>query len=162
MDLATAVKKLRAALNMSQQAFANELGLSIRAIANYEKDRIPEPKVLARLQQLAMKHRLYELNAAFHAALMFDVGLPAWFGISSEFESSDVFRLTYALIKVLEEEELTDKEKIAVALRLLYRIVSELDPASQSGFKPPPRTQQPGKKPKREPAPPLGEGDTQK
>ena len=52
-NLNTAVKELRNALGLSQQAFATQLGLSIRAVVNYEKNRAPTARALAQLEQLA-------------------------------------------------------------------------------------------------------------
>lgn len=49
----TAVKALRGSLGDSQQAFATRVGLSIRAIANYEKDRIPTGHALTALARAA-------------------------------------------------------------------------------------------------------------
>lgn len=38
---------------MSQQEFATQLGISIRGLVNYEKDRRPSTVALARLERLA-------------------------------------------------------------------------------------------------------------
>jgi len=65
MDLTTAIKRLRQSLNMSQQAFANELGLSIGAITNYERGREPEGKSLGSLYQIAMKHGQFKVADVF-------------------------------------------------------------------------------------------------
>lgn len=56
METSGAVKELRRRLSMSQQAFATALGMSIRAIANYESTRTPEPLVLFDLASFASKH----------------------------------------------------------------------------------------------------------
>jgi len=53
MTIHGAVKDLRSALSLSQQAFATQLGLSIRAVVNYEKDRVPTARALAQLERLA-------------------------------------------------------------------------------------------------------------
>jgi DNA-binding transcriptional regulator YiaG len=48
LELADHVKQLRAHFGQSQQAFASTLGLSIRAVANYESQaRRPEDRILA-------------------------------------------------------------------------------------------------------------------
>jgi transcriptional regulator with XRE-family HTH domain len=133
MDLVTAVNRLREALGMSQQAFANELGLSIRAIANYEKDRRPKPKVLALLQGLAAKHGQPELDGVFRAALHEDLGLPNRFGLLNKIEAGEVYLLVFALIDFLERGDATDKEKVEEACHVLYRIVAKINQASPSG-----------------------------
>jgi transcriptional regulator with XRE-family HTH domain len=53
MDVQEAVRELRRALGDTQQAFAQRLGLSIRAVANYEKDRQPDAKSLMLLARAA-------------------------------------------------------------------------------------------------------------
>src|SRR5688500_11011670 len=64
----TALKKLRERLDESQQAFANRLGLSVRAIANYESGRRPSRAVLFNLTILASQHGLRDLSDVFRAA----------------------------------------------------------------------------------------------
>ena len=64
-----AVRKLREKTGDSQQAFATRLGLSIRSVVNYEKDRTPSPRALAAMAHLAGKHRAVELANQFWAAL---------------------------------------------------------------------------------------------
>ncbi|MGA8594566.1 MAG: helix-turn-helix transcriptional regulator [Bryobacteraceae bacterium] len=53
MKLTDAVKALRLSLSESQQAFATRLGISIRALVNYEKDREPPLTLLLRLSAVA-------------------------------------------------------------------------------------------------------------
>jgi transcriptional regulator with XRE-family HTH domain len=76
MDLVVgAVKTLRHELGDSQQAFANRLGLSIRAIANYEKDRRPTGMALASLARAASDARKQDLINTFMSALVEELGL---------------------------------------------------------------------------------------
>ena len=70
-----AVKELRKALSLSQQAFATKLGLSIRAIVNYEKDRAPTARALAQLEKLAADNDQPELARLFADALAGQLGL---------------------------------------------------------------------------------------
>jgi transcriptional regulator with XRE-family HTH domain len=63
-----AVKALRGHLNESQQAFATRLGLSIRAVANYEKDRTPSGLALERLMRAAHESNREDLTDVFRAA----------------------------------------------------------------------------------------------
>ena len=53
MELTEAVKALRARLNESQQAFATRLGISIRGLANYEKERDTPLALLLKLAAVA-------------------------------------------------------------------------------------------------------------
>lgn len=77
-NLKTSVKDLRRALGLSQQAFATQLGLSIRAVVNYEKDRAPTARALAQLEQLASDSEHPELARIFRDALGNELG----FGMS--------------------------------------------------------------------------------
>lgn len=64
-DLIAAVTQLRSTLGDSQQAFANRLGLSFRAIANYEKGRRPTGRVLYQLANLAHESGRKDLAQVF-------------------------------------------------------------------------------------------------
>jgi transcriptional regulator with XRE-family HTH domain len=77
-NLNVAVKELRRAVGLSQQAFATQLGLSIRAVVNYEKDRAPTARALAQLEQLASDNNHPELARIFRDALGSELG----FGMS--------------------------------------------------------------------------------
>jgi transcriptional regulator with XRE-family HTH domain len=78
MSLNAAVKELRRALGLSQQAFATQLKLSIPAVVNYEKDRAPSARALAQLEQLASDNDHPELARIFRDALGSELG----FGMS--------------------------------------------------------------------------------
>ena len=67
-SLGPAVKKLRSALGLTQPAFAKRVGVSVRAIANYEKDREPSGEVLRRFASLAARHNLDSLAKIFSDA----------------------------------------------------------------------------------------------
>jgi transcriptional regulator with XRE-family HTH domain len=84
--LIRAVRELRGHLGDTQQAFAHRLGLSIRAIANYEKDRRPTGTALAALARAAQDAeraaqdaeraaRSRTLSDAFVRALIDELGL---------------------------------------------------------------------------------------
>jgi transcriptional regulator with XRE-family HTH domain len=66
--LVTAIKALRSRLDDSQQAFANRLGLSLRAVANYEDGRQPVPRVLTQFVNLASCHKFDDLARVFSSA----------------------------------------------------------------------------------------------
>ena len=75
MNPIEAVRKLREHLGESQQAFAVRLGLSIRAIANYEKDRPPTGKALAALAHAATEAGRHDLAYEFTQALAREIRL---------------------------------------------------------------------------------------
>ena len=74
LNLNAAVKELRRTLGLSQQVFATQLGLSIRAVVNYEKDRSPTARALAQLEQLASDSQHPELARIFRDALGKELG----------------------------------------------------------------------------------------
>lgn len=53
MEITEAVRALRLRLKESQQAFATRLGISIRGLVNYEKDREPPLALLLKLAAVA-------------------------------------------------------------------------------------------------------------
>jgi transcriptional regulator with XRE-family HTH domain len=69
MDLTQAVRELRTLTGETQQSFAQRLGLSLRAINNYEKDRAPNSPALFRLAKLARQVGRLDLAQVFSSAL---------------------------------------------------------------------------------------------
>lgn len=69
-----AVKALRTELGESQQAFATRLGLSIRAIVNYESNRVPSLKVLAQLVRVAWEHGKPDLAKPLYDHIRAEIG----------------------------------------------------------------------------------------
>jgi transcriptional regulator with XRE-family HTH domain len=73
MKLAKYVKELRLRLGESQQKFATDLGISIRGLVNYEKDRDPPFALLMRLSAKAHDagHRDIEkvFSDSFHSQI---------------------------------------------------------------------------------------------
>jgi transcriptional regulator with XRE-family HTH domain len=57
-------------LRDSQQAFANQLGLSIRAVANYESDRTPTGRALVVLSKAAFGQGRTDLYRVFSGAVV--------------------------------------------------------------------------------------------
>jgi transcriptional regulator with XRE-family HTH domain len=68
MELTEAVKTLRGRLNESQQAFATRLGISIRGLVNYEKDRDPPLTLLLKLAAVARAVKDESLSELFQLA----------------------------------------------------------------------------------------------
>lgn len=63
--VSVAIRELRAELGCSQEAFASRAGLSMRAIANYEKNRAPFPKALFQFAKLASQAGRADLASTF-------------------------------------------------------------------------------------------------
>ncbi|MCC6586232.1 MAG: helix-turn-helix transcriptional regulator [Bryobacterales bacterium] len=74
MDIHEAVRNLRTRLDLSQQAFATKLGISIRAVANYEKDRIPTGSVLVKMKRLAHQNSIEDIEQLLNKMLGSTVG----------------------------------------------------------------------------------------
>jgi transcriptional regulator with XRE-family HTH domain len=67
--LRAAVKQLRLAIGLSQQAFAVKLGLAVRTVWRWERGVAPKGKALAQLRALARSHALFDIYWAFDKAL---------------------------------------------------------------------------------------------
>jgi transcriptional regulator with XRE-family HTH domain len=74
MTLSIAVRELREASGLSQQAFSQRVGLSLRSIANYEKDRAPTAKSLFQFAKLASQLKQTDLASVFSRAYQTEVG----------------------------------------------------------------------------------------
>ena len=75
VDLVDSVRDLRAKLCESQQEFATRLGISIRTVAHYEKDRTPDARGLAQMALAAEEIRCFDLSADFWIELEKILGL---------------------------------------------------------------------------------------
>lgn len=73
--LIQAIKDMREKLGESQVVFAERLGLSKRAVVNYEKDQRPTTAVLARLARAANEADMPEHALTFVTEIGLDVGL---------------------------------------------------------------------------------------
>ncbi len=67
--------ELRSRLGLTQQEFAHRLGISIRAVANYDSGKPPNSKSLSALQRLANEAGEADLAATFEAELSRSLGL---------------------------------------------------------------------------------------
>jgi transcriptional regulator with XRE-family HTH domain len=70
-----AFKELRKRLGYTQQSFAADLGLVLRTITHYEKDRTPPPNLINHLAGLAYKHEHKDLFQVFYDAWIGEVGV---------------------------------------------------------------------------------------
>jgi transcriptional regulator with XRE-family HTH domain len=68
-NTADAVQELRAKLSFTQQELANRVGVTARAIANYEAGRTPRAEVLQSLALLAQRYKLESVAKKLRAAL---------------------------------------------------------------------------------------------
>jgi transcriptional regulator with XRE-family HTH domain len=71
----TAIKELRAHHAETQHEFAARIGLSRRAIANYEGNRVPTLSVLAKLAQVALQAKRRDLQDVFAESISKQIGL---------------------------------------------------------------------------------------
>jgi transcriptional regulator with XRE-family HTH domain len=74
-QLVEAIRSLRDRLGDTQESFAARLGLSKRAVANYEKDRRPTAGALVRLARLASDADMGRETTTFMLELGEDLGL---------------------------------------------------------------------------------------
>ena len=69
MNINQAIRQLRERLGSNQQIFATNLGISIRALVNYEKDREPLVESLTKLALVARLAGLPDLETFFTDAV---------------------------------------------------------------------------------------------
>jgi transcriptional regulator with XRE-family HTH domain len=69
LSVSAAVRELRTALGLTQQALADRVGVSARAIANYEKNRTPTLKILYRLAGMATEAGRSDIAQVMNQAL---------------------------------------------------------------------------------------------
>ncbi len=99
--LTATVRKLRIALNDTQQAFAQRLGMAIATVVRYEHNRPPKAKALATLERVATENGLEEYAAIFRAALAADLGSATGAGSGDQYDAwsaadrdlADAFRM---------------------------------------------------------------------
>ncbi len=73
-NVLAAVKELRERLGDTQQAFASRLGVSISAVTNYERNRIPTGRSLVKLMQTADAYGYSDLAMVFQDELSEELG----------------------------------------------------------------------------------------
>jgi transcriptional regulator with XRE-family HTH domain len=119
MNLNHAVRKLRLTTGESQQSFAQELRLSMRAIANYEKDRVPNGPALYRLAKLARQVGQPDLAQIFSSALSEE------FHDTVEPMTAEEKAWSNAVIALLRNRDLTDWPEVGrFIVGALERLVS--------------------------------------
>ena len=106
MNLNQAVRKLRLTTGDTQQSFAQRLGLSMRAIANYEKDRVPNGPALYRLAKLARQVGRPDLAQIFSSALSEE------FHDAVEPMTTEEKAWSDAVIALLRNKDLTDWSQV--------------------------------------------------
>jgi len=117
-----AVRALRAATGDSQQSFAQRLGLSMRAISNYEKDRVPNGPALYRLAKFARQVGRPDLAQIFSSALSEE------FHDAVEPMTTEEKAWSDAVIALLRNKDLTDWSQVSRSIvDALERLVERKD-----------------------------------
>lgn len=109
MDLTALVKRVRTAHGETQQQFATRLGISIRALANYEKDRNPTGRALTRLTEEAHRAGLREEAEQFNKVLLKEIGVGMATGHFALTDDEQVIGI--ALVALLRNQALPDVRK---------------------------------------------------
>jgi transcriptional regulator with XRE-family HTH domain len=110
--LTATVRKLRLALELTQQEFAERLGLGIATIVRYERNRLPDARALGRLEQVAEEHGFEEFAKTFRSALAAELTTPIPpREAGGPFHNDDERSHTMALLKVLRQERYAKEAK---------------------------------------------------
>lgn len=109
--LIAAVARLRHQLRLTQQEFADRLGIAIATMVRYENNRVPRGKALSRLETLAAANGFEDLAAIFRAALVEELGAlpPSEQGPMVEFRSDEERELVQALLDTLRQQKYAAK-----------------------------------------------------
>ena len=109
--LIAAVARLRHELKLTQQEFADRLGIAIATMVRYENNRVPRGKALSRLEALAAANGFEDLAAIFRTALVEELGAlpPSEQGPMVGFRSDDERELVGALLDTLRQEKYAAK-----------------------------------------------------
>jgi DNA-binding transcriptional regulator YiaG len=75
MDISSILRELRSSRKQSQQALATDLGVSLRAVANWESGMNPAPQYLMLLIRLTEKDKMTNFAAKFRVLLRERLGL---------------------------------------------------------------------------------------
>lgn len=112
-EVMATVRKLRLALEDSQQSFATRLGLGIATVVRYELSRPPGPNALAKLEQVATAHGFEEYAGVFRRALTEELGSvqPAPFGPALQFKTSEEREMVTALLAALRKARYSKQAK---------------------------------------------------
>jgi transcriptional regulator with XRE-family HTH domain len=78
MTVNEAIRALRKHSGKTQQVFATELGISLRAFQKYEQEQMPEPQALARFIALALDAKLDIIHRNLLNALLKQLAVPGW------------------------------------------------------------------------------------
>jgi transcriptional regulator with XRE-family HTH domain len=139
MSVSQFVRDLRAAQGESQQAFSTRLGISIRALANYESGyREPDGKALAALARSAKQAGREDLEDMFFQMLERSHGI-----VAARSMTSFQFAISKALIDLSElrntdttiEQARVIESKVHQNLMDLYRRLSAINPYTSESVK---------------------------
>jgi len=142
-----AVRALRDELGDSQQAFATRLGLSIRAIVNYESSRTPNLKSLYHLVKLAKECNRHDLAKIFYDRMKKDA--PIFELTSGKIESiaSNLYTVHRQLTDFFKKNGIDPKAdeirdilfKLALAIDAVTSMIQLPEPDAEPAEPNPPR-----------------------
>jgi transcriptional regulator with XRE-family HTH domain len=125
MTVSEALRTLRQRMEKSQQRFATELNLSLRAYQKYEVgEQLPDPRPLLRFLAVAEKAGWEDLARVFRHAMLADLDQSleqrdGVFTTADRFESLGVGMLLYAF-RAKQPEARVLAKKIAALVRRVY------------------------------------------
>jgi transcriptional regulator with XRE-family HTH domain len=103
--IADAVRDLRNHFGDSQQAFAARMHLSIRSVANYERNRVPQAAILVAFAKAAYDAKRPDLASRFFLALFHQAGLDRHDWCQSTIESDTTGKTSSYLLVAMHQDE---------------------------------------------------------
>jgi transcriptional regulator with XRE-family HTH domain len=132
-ELSTAIVELRRRLELSQQAFANMLSLSLGAVARWELNQRPERELLKRLIDLANQNGFRDLEEVFYLEYRREFGLQYDVAVTLEIAGNLAFAINLldGLPEPRHAEDRHSKEYLREILkRILWKVAKfPTDPA---------------------------------
>ena len=117
------VRQLRESQGLTQQEFANRLGVAITTIARWETIRPPNGKSLAQLYLFAVDHQQYKLAQILHAALANELWSQDRFADLGKLTANVISRWLADLIEFLGTADMSDRRNVEEAIYTLQRTI---------------------------------------
>jgi transcriptional regulator with XRE-family HTH domain len=119
MTVNEAARALRQHVGKTQQVFATELGLSLRAYQAYEQKQVPDPRPLLTLQYAAEEAGRIDLAQVFRRAFRENVGSHGeMFVTGDEFEATAVSILLGCIHELSPSAHKLIREIAAILVRI--------------------------------------------
>jgi transcriptional regulator with XRE-family HTH domain len=120
LNIYEAVLKLRTSTGESQQAFATRLGIAIRSLANYEKDKVPPGRLLVKLLGVADENGLSDCAEIIRSQLVEKLEME--FSLRPSAKSNRALTAAHAAAMRLSGKKITRDEILSIQADIIANI----------------------------------------